>query len=87
MEFNKCSQCGSFFASTGKLCPNCTTIDNNKIQKLANYLEDYSMPNSLNQLSYDTGISVKDLSRYIQENDKFAGLCSNGEVSHRDNIV
>ncbi len=74
MEFNKCSQCGTFFSNPGKLCPNCATKDTVKIQKLENYLENYSTPNSLEELSYNTGISPKDLNRYINNNNKFSNL-------------
>ncbi len=74
MEFNKCSQCGAFFSNTGKLCPNCATKDTVKIQKLENYLENYSIPETLEELSYSTGISSKDLNRYINENNKFSNL-------------
>lgn len=74
MEFNKCSQCGTFFSNQGKICPNCTTKDTVKIQKLENYLENYSTPDTLEELSYSTGISPKDLHKYINENDKFSNL-------------
>lgn len=74
MEFNKCPQCGSFFANMGKICPNCATKDNTKIQKLENYLQNYSMPDTIEELSINTGISTKDLNRYINENKKFDSL-------------
>ena len=77
MEFNKCSQCGSFYLNAGNLCPNCTTKDTMKIQKLENYLENYSAPNTLEELSYNTGIPSNDLNRYINENKKFSGLFKN----------
>lgn len=74
MEFNKCSQCGSFFISTGKLCPNCTTKDTTKIQKLDNYIENYSIPDTIEELSLNTGIPTKDLTRYMTENQKYSNL-------------
>lgn len=74
MEFNKCPQCGSFFASVGNICPNCATKDNQRIQKLQNYIDNYVIPNTLKELSFSTGISEKDLNRYINENDKFSQL-------------
>ena len=76
MDFNKCSRCGCFFSHSGNLCPNCVSKDSAEIQKLENYLEDYSMPNSIEQLAYNTGILPQNLHRYINENDKFSKLCN-----------
>ena len=74
MEFNNCSQCGTFYLSSGKLCPNCATKETIKIQKLENYLENNTTPDTLEELSYGTGISVKDLNKFINENNKFSNL-------------
>ncbi|MBR1653334.1 MAG: hypothetical protein IJ690_00040 [Clostridia bacterium] len=74
MEFNKCPQCGSFFAYSGKMCPNCANKDNTRIQKLENYLLNYSVPDTVEELSANTGIPEKDLNRYINENKKFQNL-------------
>lgn len=74
MEFNKCPQCGSFYAFSGKMCPNCATKDLQKIQKLENYLDNYLVPDTLQELSCSTGIPEKDLNRYISGNDKFSQL-------------
>ena len=84
MEFNKCSQCGAFFSNEGNICPNCATKDTAKILKLENYLETYSIPNTMEELSYSTGISPKDLSRYINENDKFSNLTRILEISFNE---
>lgn len=74
MEFNKCSRCGCFFSHTGNICPNCISKDSVEIQKLENYLEDYTIPNTIEQLSYNTGISPKNLNRYINNNNKFSSI-------------
>lgn len=74
MEFNKCPQCGSFFAYSGKICPNCATKDTEKIQKLENYLENYVTPDTIEELSINTGIPTNDLARYINENKKYSNL-------------
>lgn len=74
MEFNKCPQCGSFFATTGKICPNCATKNTEKIQKLENYLENNIMPDTLQELSYNTGIPEKDLNKYMNEDNRFSQL-------------
>ena len=74
MEFNKCPQCGSFFAYSGKICPNCTAKDNTKMQKLEDYLQNYSVPDTISELSADTGIPARDLTRFINQNNKFSNL-------------
>lgn len=74
MEFNKCPQCGSFFAYSGKICPNCATKDAEKIQKLENYLENYVTPDTIEELSINTGIPTNDLTRYINDNKKYSNL-------------
>ena len=74
MEFNKCPQCGSFFAYSGKICPNCAAKDAQRIQKLENYLDNYIVPDTLKELSYSTGIPEKDLNRYLTEDNRFSKL-------------
>jgi len=74
MEFNKCPQCGSFFAYSGKICPNCATKDTEKIQKLDNYLQNYVIPDTIEELSSNTGIPTSDLARYINGNKKYSNL-------------
>ena len=74
MEFNKCPQCGSFFASIGKICPNCAEKDNTKIQKLENYLENFTVPDTIEELSVNTGIPTTDLTRFINQNKQFANF-------------
>ncbi len=74
MEFNKCPQCGSFFANSGKICPNCAEKDNIKIQKLENYIQNNIIPDTVDELSINTGIPTKDLTRYINQNREFSGL-------------
>ena len=74
MDFNKCSQCGAFFLNSGKTCPNCTAKDANKIQRLENYIQNYSIPDTIEELSINTGIPEKDLNRYINQDKKFSNL-------------
>lgn len=74
MEFKKCSQCGSFYASVGKICPNCTEKDTAKIQKLENYIQNNIVPDTIDELSINTGIPTKDLTRFINQNREFSGL-------------
>ena len=69
MKFNKCVRCGSFFASENNVCPNCQTKD--KVDKLAlkNYLANNDIPESIESLALKSGVSLKNVNRYIQNKD------------------
>ena len=65
MEFNRCSRCGAFYILENSVCPNCQPKDNCEKIALQNYLEENQMPKSIEILSKDTGISVKNLNRFL----------------------
>lgn len=69
MNFNKCKRCGCFFISSGDTCPSCTPKDNNEISKLNEFFSENSNAITLNDLSNVTGISTKNLSRYVSCKD------------------
>lgn len=69
MELNKCSRCGAFYASSNNVCPNCEPKDNCEQLKLKNFLEENEFPSSIEALSTDTGISIKNLNRYLSNSD------------------
>jgi hypothetical protein len=70
MNFNKCERCGCFFVTEGNTCPSCSPKDTNDIEKLNNYfIENENNTISLNQLSSITGISTKNISRYMTNKD------------------
>lgn len=71
MELNKCARCGSFFVSSGNVCPACSQKDSADIAKLENYIKDFSMPDNIDEISYNTGISVQNLNRHFAENPDF----------------
>lgn len=73
MEFKKCERCGCFFLSESNVCENCSPKDNFEMSKLKNYFESENYSNSINSISVDTGITVKNLNRYL-ENDEFSKL-------------
>ena len=75
MEFKKCERCGCFFLSDNDVCDNCTPKDSFEMSKLKNYLESDNYANSINSISVDTGITVKNLNRYL-ENKEFSDLSS-----------
>ena len=69
MEFNRCSRCGAFYISENSVCPNCEPKDNCEKITLQNYLEENQMPESMELLSKDTGISVKNLNRFLGDSN------------------
>ena len=69
MDLNRCERCGAFFASNDCVCPNCKTKDISDLSKLENFLQENSAPASIEALANDTGISSKNLNRFISEND------------------
>jgi len=75
MEFKKCERCGCFFLSNYNVCENCSPKDSFEMSQLKNYFESENYSNSINSISVDTGISVKNLNRYF-ENEEFSNLSS-----------
>lgn len=75
MDFKKCDRCGCFFVSENNICGNCTPKDMFEMSKLKNYFEGETYADSINSISVDTGITVKNLNRYL-ENKDFSELSS-----------
>ena len=71
MEFKKCERCGCFFASNDNVCYNCLTKDRFEMSKFKNFIEEnnISQINSLSDLSIQTGISQKNLNRFLGYED------------------
>ena len=69
MEFKRCERCGCFFTSPDMVCHNCISKDKADVNKLKNFFEiNPNMEvNSLNSISTETGISEKNLNRYMQD--------------------
>lgn len=65
MEFNKCSRCGSFYLAPGNVCPKCSAKDSLEFSTFQSYIQENGMENSLDTISGETGISVKNLNRFI----------------------
>ena len=66
MEFNKCTRCGNFFVSNNDVCPKCETKDTLEFQTFKAYIEENGITNNLDILSTETGISAKNLNRFIE---------------------
>lgn len=69
MEFKRCSRCGSFFVSDGTTCSKCNIKDEKDFKKLKNYIEENEVNGSLEELSSQTGITVRNLQRYLNNKD------------------
>ena len=68
MNCKKCKRCGCFFVSDTDVCLKCEPKDNFEIAQLRNYLSS-NEANSLDELSYNIGISPANLSRYISSEE------------------
>ncbi len=80
MEFNKCKRCGAFFVSNSCVCPNCEPKDNLELSKLKGFLAENDCPNSIETLASNTGISVKNLNRFLTQED-FLPVASKLEIN------
>ena len=69
MEFNKCSRCGSFYVSDGNVCPKCSAKDSFEFSTFISYVEENGFQNSLDTISNETGISIKNLNRFVKYNE------------------
>ncbi len=76
MNLNKCCRCGCFYVAKGDICPNCQPKDFNEINKLKSYLEINYSPNSIECISANTGISFKNLNRFLSK-DEFSKIANN----------
>lgn len=86
MNLNKCERCGCFFVSLNSVCPNCQSKDENEISQLKSFLSENENKISIEDLSSSTGISVKNVNRFLQDKkikSAFSGLglLTNGNVS------
>ena len=66
MELNRCSRCGSFYVSEGNVCPKCSTKDGAEFSTFKSYVQENGLEDSLNTISCNTGISVKNLNRFLE---------------------
>lgn len=71
MEFKKCERCGCFYTSNDNVCYNCLTKEKSEINKFKNYIEENNINqiNSLNDISIQTGISGKNINRFLNYED------------------
>ena len=66
MEIKRCARCGQFYETINDVCNGCLAKDNKDIGKLKNYFSyGYSAKDTKNDISANTGITVKNLNRLL----------------------
>ena len=74
MELKKCARCGKFFASDVEVCHECERKDLDDLRKLKGFFaDDYVSGVSKLEISAQTGISARNLTRYLGY-DEFNGI-------------
>ena len=73
MDFKKCSRCGNFYLSNTNVCPKCSTKENFEFSTFKSYIEENGLGESVDEISGKTGISVKNLNRFIEYNSQNNG--------------
>ena len=74
MELKRCARCGKFFASEVEVCQECEKKDLADLSQLKGYFADnYVVGVSKSEISSTTGISNRNLSRYLGY-DEFSGI-------------
>ena len=69
MKFNKCVRCGCFFASSDHVCPSCKSKDEVDKHTLKNFLDNADAPLSLDSLSFNSGVELKNINRYMESKE------------------
>ena len=69
MNFKTCIRCGCFFSSDDSVCPNCKEKDEIDKSSLKQYLENNEIPDNYESLSYLSGVSVKNINRFLETKD------------------
>lgn len=89
MNLNKCERCGCFFTSKNQVCPNCQEKDENDIKQLKKFLNDSDVDVSVESLSAQTGVSIKNVNRFLKDKNlynTFTSLGLNSENNNNNNI-
>ena len=85
MNLNKCERCGCFFASKNSVFPNCESKDENDINQLKNFLNDSDSSVTVESLAFSTGVSLKNVNRFLKDKDLYTTLTNLG-LDSRDSI-
>ena len=85
MNLNKCERGGGFFASKSSVCPNCESKDENDITQLKNFLSEADTSVTVESLAFSTGVSLKNVNRFLNDKDLYTTLTNLG-LNSQDNI-
>ena len=74
MELKRCARCGKFYSSDVEVCQECEKKDFADLSKLKGFFADYYVSGvSKNEISAHTGISARNLNRYLGY-EEFSGI-------------
>lgn len=85
MEFSKCNRCGNFYISNSNVCPKCAAKDNLEFSAFKNYIQENGFEESLGAISSETGISEKNLSRFLNYDEFKQFQQENGNINLNNN--
>lgn len=85
LEAKKCVRCGCMYISEEEVCGKCQKKDGADLYKLKGFLEKGYGEVTQNELAIATGISHKNLSRFLGY-DEFKGVCINENAIAASNI-
>lgn len=86
MELKRCARCGKFYASDIEVCQDCERKDLADLSKLKGFFADnYVVGVSKNEISSTTGISTRNLNRYLSY-DEFNGIYVR-DYDNKDNEI
>lgn len=71
MEFKRCERCGNFFVSSDSVCHNCLAKEKFEMTQFKNFIEENNISdiNTVNDLSIQTGISARNINRFLGYED------------------
>lgn len=77
VEARKCARCGCMYISDSEVCGKCQTKDGADLYKLKGFFLENGLTNlTQRELAIQTGISDKNLSRFLSQ-DEFKGMFVN----------
>lgn len=85
VEAKKCARCGCMYIAENEVCGKCQEKDGADLYRLKGFFEKEVGGMTQNELSIATGISRKNLSRFLSY-DEFKGICINEEAGEIEGI-
>ena len=87
MELKRCARCGKFYSSDVEVCQECEKKDVADLSKLKGFFADYYVSGvSKNEISAHTGISARNLNRYLGY-EEFSGIYITEDASGINNEI